>query len=52
MTVISSESVDAPSDGNSRARKRPRKGKSLPTSKRMTSDLELEGDIVRIFKGF
>ena len=33
------------SDGDSRARKRPRKGKSLPRSRRMTSDLELEGEI-------
>ena len=31
------------SDGNSRAKKRPRKGKSLPISRRMTSDLDLEG---------
>ena len=47
------ESVDAPSgcrsrpgsrssDGNSRARKRARKVKSLPRSNRMTFDLEIE----------
>ena len=54
------ESVDAPSasrsrpsDGNSRARKRARKVKSLPRSRRMTSDLETEGEIglFRILKG-
>ena len=56
------ESVDAPSasrsrsrpsDGNSRARKRPGKVKSLPRSRRMTSDLEIgEIGLFRIFKGF
>ena len=59
------ESVDAPSasrsrrrsrssDGNSRARKRARKVKSLPRSRRMTSDLRIEGEIglFRILKGF
>ena len=42
------------SDGNSRARKRPRKVKSLPRSRRVTSDLEIEGEIglFRIFKEF
>ena len=41
-------------DGNSRARKRPRKVKSLPRSRRVTSDLEIEGEIglFRIFKEF
>ena len=53
------ESVDAPrasrsSDGNSRARKRARKVKSRPRSRRMTSDLEIEGEIglFCILKGF
>ena len=42
------------SDGNSRARKRARKVKSLPRSRRMTYDLEIEGEIglFRILKGF
>ena len=42
------------SDGNSRARKRPQKVKSLPRSWRMISDLEKEGEIglFYIFKGF
>ena len=53
------ESVVAPSasrssDGNSRARKRARKVKSLPRSRRMTYNLEIEGEIglFRILKGF
>ena len=42
------------SDGNSRARKRPQKVKSLPRSWRMISDLEKEREIglFCIFKGF
>ena len=55
------ESVDAPSasrsrssDSNSSARKRARKVKSRPRSRRMTSDVEKEGEIglFDILKGF
>ena len=52
------ESVVAPrsrsSDGNSRASKRARKVKSRPRSRRIKSDLEIEGEIglFRILKGF